>query len=126
MISWIKSSFRNRIFVTNKVFAQETVAFFATADIVLLAFVLFHHVSNPFEASVNVIHFNTVLFSDSADGFSSNDSFYDIFFTLNLAKFFPASNQIINEHQSSLVTVQKNPFAFVVLNSYTNAVCIRI
>ena len=116
----------NGIFVANEIFAQETVAFFAAADIVLLAFVLLHDIGNPFETGVNVIHFDTVLFCDRTDQFGRDDCLHDVFFAVDLAEFFPAGDEVVDKHQSSLVAVQQYPFAVVVLNGCTYAVCIRV
>lgn len=74
---------------------------------------------------VNVIHFDAVLLGDRTDQFGRNDCLDDIFLAVDLTELLSSGDEIVDEHQSGLVTVQQYPFAFVVLNGCTYSVCIR-
>ena len=117
---------RYGVFITNEVLAQEAVALLATTDVVLLALVLAHNVGDPFEACVNVVDLNTITLCDSLDCLGCYDCLDYIFLTVHLVQLFPAGDQVINEHQGCLVTVQQYPFALIVLNGRANTVSVRV
>ena len=67
-----------------------------------------------------------VLFSDLTDNFGSNDSLNDEFVTLHLTHSDTVLDDVIQEDQTSLVTVDKYPFAIAVFTSHTYTVSVRV
>ena len=121
-----QSTCRNSIFIANEVFSQEAVAFFTTTDVLLLAFAQTDFTSDPLEASVAVTHFDVVLVSNSLDEFCSYDSLHAEVSILHLTCSDAVLDDVVQEDQSSLVTVDEYPFALIILTSHTYAVSIRV
>ena len=67
-----------------------------------------------------------ILIGNLLDQFGSNDSFHTKFITGHFAQFIILSDDVIKIHQTSLVTINQYPFAFIVLTSDTYAVGIRV
>ena len=117
---------RYSIFITNKIFSKESVAFFTTTDIFLFTFTQTDLTGNPLKSGVAVKHFDVILISDFLDKFGSNDCLYTELITFNLTQLFVLSHDIIKVHHTSLITVNQYPFTLVILTSDTHTVSIRI
>ena len=67
-----------------------------------------------------------LFFSNFANHFSRNNSLYNEVGRLHLAHFNTVSDDVIEENETSLVTINQNPFALVVLTSHSHTVGIGI
>ena len=76
---------RYGVFVAHEVFAQETVALFASADEVQLAFVLLHDGGNPLKSGVDIVEPDGIALGDRADGLGRHDGLDDVFLALDFA-----------------------------------------
>ena len=92
----------------------------------LLAFAQTDFTCNPFETGIAVEHLNLVLIGNGLDKFGSHNGLYDKVRRLHLAGCDTVLDNIVQEEQASLVTVNQHPFALVVLASHTYAVGIRV
>ena len=117
---------RNRVFITDKVFGQEAIAFFTTTDILLLTFTQTDFAGNPLEAGVAVAHFNLVLVCHSLDEFGGHDGLHDEVVRLHLTHCNTVLDDVVQEDETSLVTIDKHPLALIVLAGHTDTVGIRV
>ena len=70
---------RYGILVTHKVLTEESVTFFSTANILFLAFVSAHHLGNPLETGINIVHLDAPALRDGANRLGRNNRFDNVF-----------------------------------------------
>ena len=81
---------------------------------------------NPLETGVAVDHFNLVLIGNSFDELGSDNGLYDEIRRLHLAGCDTVLDDVVQENETSLVTINKHPLALIVLAGHTDTVGIRV
>ena len=81
---------------------------------------------NPLEASVAVAHLDVLLVGNLLDNFCSNDGLHDEVSRLHLAHRLTVLDDVIQEQQTCLVSVDENPLTLVVLARHTYTVGIGV
>lgn len=114
------------VLVAHKVLAEEAVALLAAADVLLLALVAAHDVSDPLEARVDVVHLHAVALGDGADRLRGDDRLDDVLLALQSAHLLPAREEVVDEEDGRLIAIEQDPLAVVVLHGRAHAVSVRV
>ena len=80
----------------------------------------------PLESCIAVAHLNLLFVCNLLDDFSGHDSLHDKVTLLHLVHRLSVGDDIIEEEQTGLVTVDENPLALIILACHTYAVSIRV
>ena len=114
------------ILISYEVFCKETIAFLTTANILLLTLRECNLTCNPLETSVAITHLYVLFLCNLTNNLCCNNGLYDKVCWLHLAHSLTISNNIPQEDQASLVTINKYPFAITILTSHTYTVSIWV
>ena len=114
------------VLVANLVVGEESKAFLAATDILLLAFGEGDFACNPLEAGVAVADFNSFLLGNIGDALGGHDGLHQEVGALKLAEVLLVLDDVIAEHEGGLVAVENHPFALVVAADDGEAVGIGV
>ena len=121
-----KRDCRHRVLVAGEGFGQESIRFFAAADIAFLTFEFADNACNPLEAGVAVIHLDALIVGDCLDGLCGHDCLNDIFVADELAQFAVAAHDVIHENHYNLVAVHELILALAVADDAADTVSIGV
>ena len=114
------------VLVAHELTDIEAVAFLTAADELALALVLAHDLLNVLESGQHIVALHSETTADLGDQLSRHDGLGDVLRGIQLAEFLPAGEDVICQDGSCLVAVQLNHLAFVVTNSDSKAVSVRV
>ena len=92
----------------------------------LLTFAQTDFTCDPLKTSVAITHFNLILISYSLNQFSSYNGLHNEVIRLHLTHCNTILDDIIQEDQTSLVTIDKYPLTLIIFTSHTYTVSIGV
>ena len=114
------------ILISYEVFSKEAIAFLTTADILLLTLRESNLTCNPLKTCVAITHLYVLLLCNLTDNLCCNNCLYNKVCWLHLANSLTISDDIPQENQASLVTINQYPLTITILTSHTYSVSIWI